>query len=227
VPEAGASNVELAHHISETKTQSQPPGNEILETLEAIVLAIVAVATAWSGYQAALWTGHEEERYAESSKLRVQAEGIQNTATQELLYNAATIVEWLKAEAQADKRLADLFERRILPEFRPAFAEWKKTDPVHNPNAPAGPEVMAGFRSSKADEAAKLNQKASEIFQEGSEGRQRSDDYVRLTVTLATILLLTSISQRFRIHRVRVAMVVVSALLLCVPLYRILTLPRA
>lgn len=86
---------------------------------------------------------------------------------------------------------------------------------------------MAGFRSSKADEAAKLNQKASEIFQEGSEGRQRSDDYVRLTVTLATILLLTSISQRFRIHRVRVAMVVVSALLLCVPLYRILTLPRA
>jgi hypothetical protein len=225
VAEVGDSNVEMAHHLSEKKSQSS--GNELVEIVEAIVLAIVAVATAWSGYQAALWTGRQAELYGESNRLRVQAEGVATAATQELLYNAATIVEWLKAEAHGDKRLADLFERRVLPEFRPSFEEWKKTDPVHNPNAPAGPGALSGFRNPKADEAAKLNLEASEIFQQGTEGRQRSDQYVRLTVTLATILLLTAISQRFRIHRVRVALVVVAAILLCIPIYRILTLPRA
>ena len=223
--EVGDSNVETAHHLSEKKSQSS--GNELVEIVEAIVLAIVAVATAWSGYQAALWTGRQAELYGESNRLRVQAEGVATAATQELLYNAATIVEWLKAETHGDKRLADLFERRVLPEFRPSFEEWKKTDPVHNPNAPAGPGALSGFRNPKADEAAKLNLEASEIFQRGTEGRQRSDQYVRLTVTLATILLLTAISQRFRIHRVRVALVVVAAILLCIPIYRILTLPRA
>jgi len=57
--------------------------------------------------------------------------------------------------------------------------------------------------------------------------RERSDDYVRITVMLATILLLTAISQRFKTHAVRVGLAVLAALLLCFPLYRILTLPRA
>jgi len=41
------------------------------------------------------------------------------------------------------------------------------------------------------------------------------------------VLLLTAISQRFRTHGVRVALIVISLLLLCIPIYRILTLPRA
>ena len=30
---------------------------EVLEIIEALILALVAVATAWSGYQAAKWAG--------------------------------------------------------------------------------------------------------------------------------------------------------------------------
>jgi len=47
----------------------------MLEIGEAVILAVVAIATAWSWYQAALWTGHQSELYGEASKLRVQAEG--------------------------------------------------------------------------------------------------------------------------------------------------------
>jgi hypothetical protein len=46
-------------------------------------------------------------------------------------------------------------------------------------------------------------------------------------VTLATVLLLTAISQRFKIHGVRVGLAAIAALLLCFPLYHLLTLPRA
>jgi hypothetical protein len=198
-----------------------------LEILEAVVLAVVAIATAWSGYQAALWTGHQSELYGQASKLRIEAEGAATYANQERLYNASTVAEWLKAEAHNDKKLADLFERRFLPEFRPAFESWKKTDPLNNLNAPAGPQLMAEYRSSRAAEAEKLNDQASESFEQGTRGRQYSDQYVRATVTLATVLLLIAISQRFNTRSVRIGLLAIAAFMLCFPVYNILTIPRA
>ena len=190
------------------------------------MLAIVAIATAWSGYQAALWTGHQSELYGQASKLRVQAEGAATYANQERLYNASTVVEWLKAEAHGDKKLTDLFERRFLPEFRPAFEAWKKTDPLNNPSAPAGPQLMAEYRSSKTEEAAGLNNRATQVFEEGTRGREYADQYVRATVTLATVLLLIAISQRFKTRRVRVGLLLIAMFLLFFPVYHIATLPR-
>ena len=126
MPEAGGSNIEIAHQLSEHKESSQFLGHEILEIAEAVVLAVVAIATAWSGYQAALWTGHQAELYGQASKLRIQAEGAATYANQERLYNASTVVEWLKAEAHSDKKLAELFERRFLPEFVPPLKLGRK-----------------------------------------------------------------------------------------------------
>src|SRR5215469_16185958 len=175
MPEAGGSNIEVAHHLSEHTASPDSLAREVLEIAEAVVLAIVAIATAWSGYQAALWTGHQSELYGVASKLRVEAQGTETTANQERLYNASAVVEWLKAEAQGNKRLADLFERRMLPEFRPAFEAWKRTDPLHNPDAPVGPSLMAQYRSSKTEEASRLNEEASKVFEEGNKARQHSD----------------------------------------------------
>jgi hypothetical protein len=143
------------------------------------------------------------------------------------LYNASTVVEWLKAEATGQKKLSDLFERRFLPEFRPAFESWKKTDPLNNPDAPPGPFYMPEYRSAKAEEAAKMNEQATKTFEQGDQAREHSDQYVRVTVTLATVLLLMAISQRFKVQSVRVGLAVIAALLLCLPLYYIITLPRA
>jgi len=227
MPEAGGSNIEIAHHLTEHKASTESVGHEILEIVEALILAIVAITTAWSGYQAALWTGHQTELYGQASKLRVEAEGAATYANQERLYNSSTVVEWLKAEAHGDKKLADLFERRLLPEFRPSFEAWKNTDPINNPNAPPGPQSMTAYRSSKTEEAAKLNDQATEVFEQGTRDRQLSDQYVRVTVTLATVLLLMAISQRFKTRGVRLALLVVATLLLCIPVFHILTLPRA
>ncbi len=225
--EAGGSNIEIAQHLSEHKESAQSLGHEILEIAEAVVLAVVAIATAWSGYQAALWTGHQAELYGQASKLRVEAEATATYANQERLYNASTVVEWLKAEAHGDKAMANLFERRFLPEFRPAFESWKKTDPLKNPNAPAGPQLMAEYRSAKTEEAAKLNDQATQRFDEGTRDRQYSDDYVRITVTLATVLLLIAISQRFKTRGVRLGLLAAAVILMSTSVYHILVLPRA
>jgi len=227
MPEIGGHQVEVAHHLSEAKHEEHSMAHEILEIIEAIVLAVVAITTAWSGYQAALWDGHQDELYGQSSHLKIKAEGLANHANQERLYNASTVVEWLKATAQGNKKLADMFERRFLPDIVPAFQAWKATDPLNNPNSPPGPQLMPQYHNAELEEAQKLNEQAAEIFERGTQARQRSDQYVRLTVVLATVLLLMAVSQRFKTHGVRVALAVVAVLLLAFPVIRIFLLPRA
>ena len=86
---------------------------------------------------------------------------------------------------------------------------------------------MPEYRSSKSEQAVSLSDQASEVFDQGTQARQHSDQYVRVTVTLATVLLLLAISQRFKTRGVRLGLLVIAALLLCFPIYRILMLPRA
>lgn len=229
MPEIGETSVEVAHHLGHGRTHGQPHSRLLaaLEIVEAIVLALVAITTAWSGYQAALWDGHQSLLYGQSTKFRVQAQGLEVQSNQEMMYDAATVVEWLKAEAHGDTKLADLFERRLLPEFRPAFEAWKKTDPIHNPDAPAGPIKMSEYHNITAERAASLNQQATEVFEQGTQAREFADKYVRMTVILATILLLTAISQRFRSQGIRIGLIMIAFLLLCIPIWSIFTLPRA
>ena len=227
--ERGGANIEIAHKLNEAEEHGSHPKSkwiEVLEIAEAIILALVAIATAWSGYQAAKWDGKQDELYEQSTKLRVQAQGLATRGGQEQIYDASTVVEWIKAESSGNRKLAELFERRFRPEAKVAFDAWKKTDPLTNPDAPAGPLMMKEYYNAHAEESAKLSQEATEEFEQGSKARSTSDDYVRVTVFLATVLLLTAISQRFKTRNVRVGLAVVAFLLICVPLYRIITLPR-
>src|SRR5260370_29450498 len=171
MPEAGGINIEVAQQLNEGRGHRSPEHSgihEILEIVEAIVLALVACATAWSGYQAARWGAQQSQLYGRSSKLRVEAAAFSVRSNQERQYNASNVNEWLKAEVHEETNLAELFERRFLPEFRPAFEAWKKTDPLHSPNAPAGPTLMSEYRDSHAAEFTTLDHEATELFDHGT-----------------------------------------------------------
>jgi len=227
--ERGGANIEIAHKLNESEEgggQHHSRWLGVLEVIEAIVLALVAIATAWSGYQSARWDGLQDELYAKSTRLRVEAQGLITRSGQEQTYNASAVAEWIKAEAAGNEKVAAMFERRILPDFRPTFEEWKKTDPLNNPNSPAGPALMPGYHNATAEAAAKRTEEATEAFEQGAAARGVSDKYVRATVVLATVLLLTAISQRFKTQKVRMGLAILAFFLLCIPLYRVLTLPH-
>ena len=95
---------------------------EVIEIIEALILALVAVATAWSGYQAAQWAGKRAELYAKASRLRVTAEGLATLAGQERIYDTDTFDSWLAAKLDGKAETAAFFERRFRDEYRPAFA---------------------------------------------------------------------------------------------------------
>lgn len=227
--EAGEVSIEIAHHLSEAaRVGGREPSRktEILEFLEAIVVAIVAVATAWSGYQAARWDGQQMFLYGRSSKLRIEAQGTELRGNQVQIYDSLTVDEWLKAEAAGETNLAGLFERRLSAEFRPAFEAWKQTDPLHDLKAPDSPMSMKEYHKAAADESVTLNRQATDMFEQGAQARDRADQYVRVTVSLATVLLLAALSQRFRTTTIRAALIALAFLGLFAPMWRVLTLPR-
>jgi hypothetical protein len=227
--ERGGPNIEIAHKLNESEeyeADHRSPSLGVLEIVEAIVLATVAIATAWSGYQSARWDGLQDELYAKSSRLRVEAAALQTRSGQEQTYDASAAAEWIKAEAAGNQKVAQMFARRMRPEFRPAFEAWVKLDPINNTNAPPGPMAMPEYRNAHAEEAAKRGEEATEAFEHGAAARAISDKYVRATVTLATVLLLVAISQRFRTQRVRTGLAIVAILLVCLPVLRVILLPR-
>src|SRR5437763_5558719 len=82
---------------------------EAIEIIEAVILALVAVATAWSGYQAARWAGLRAENYAEASRLRVTAEGLATLAGQERIYDSDTFNSWLAAKLDGKEKGGGVF----------------------------------------------------------------------------------------------------------------------
>src|SRR5437899_8631446 len=122
---------------------------ETIEIIEAVILALVAVATAWSGYQAARWAGMRAENYAEASRLRVTAEGLATLAGQERIYDSDTFNSWLAAKLDGKAEAAEFFERRFRDEYRPAFTACLNTDPFNNAQAPPGQIFIHQYNNTK------------------------------------------------------------------------------
>ena len=109
----GNINAELAEHLREHgEHDEQAAGRrpsrrriETIEILEAILLAVVAVATALSGYQAALWDGESAKEYATSSRLRSESVEKHLESNQVVAYNADTLNAWLQASVAGDEEL--------------------------------------------------------------------------------------------------------------------------
>jgi hypothetical protein len=199
---------------------------EVIEIIEALILALVAVATAWSGYQAASWAGRRAEQYAQATRIRITGEGLVTLAGQERIYDSDTFNSWLAAKLDGKEEAARLFERRFPDEYRPAFAAWLATDPFKNAQAPPGPIFMPEYHNANHEQFLGLNKEASAVAEQGTKSGETGDQYVRITVFLATVLLITAIGQRFHFKLVRIVFMILAFLLLCLPLWQLLMLPR-
>ncbi|MGZ4908647.1 MAG: hypothetical protein ACXV5F_08360 [Halobacteriota archaeon] len=227
MPEAGGSNIEIAHKLSEGN-QKKPRSSRFkleIEILEVIILALVAISTAYSGYQAAQWDGHQALLYAQASSLNVKGNELITSDGQDLLFNTNTLNAWLNAEMQGNQTAAKFYENRFLPEYKIAFDAWVKLDPLNNSSAPPGPRYMPEYHSAKLEEGNNLTAAAGSKIIEGTNDRSIADSYVRSTVFLATVLVLIVLSQRFEIQSVRRALVVLSLVLLVFGIGSLLVLP--
>ena len=221
-------NMEVAHKLSEQEASGAHRGrwHELLEVVEVAILAIVAVATAWSGLQAAKWDGRQSLLYGQATRDRFQAEAASTLAGLQLSADASMFTGWLQARAAGDTQLQAIYVRRFTPDYRDAYEAWLKTDPFVNPAAPPGPAAMPSYHNPNQDAANRLNAAAAATFDQGTTARDNADRYVRDTVLFASVLFLVAVAQRFKAIRARIAIGVIAFGLLTFVIISVAQLPR-
>jgi len=227
VPES--SNIEIVERLAEhrdAESAKKSWQDLVVEILEAVLLGVVAVATAWSAYHAAKWDGHEAELYAQASTLRIEANELVTLGGQQRLLDVSTFNTWIQAKNEGRDELAELYVRRFSDEFKIAFDAWLKTDPFSNPTAPPGPSFMPEYRNPQILQGAATNHEASRIFDEGTVARKQSEEYTGTTVVLAPVLFLVALAPRFQSRRVRFALLLLTGGLAVYALVTILGFPR-
>jgi hypothetical protein len=210
----------------ERSEKQHAPWEVAVEIIEVIVLAFVAVATAWSGFQAGKWESRQSLFYGRAFTQRFQADTASTFGSQELAANSAIFTAWLQAHAEGNAQLQSQYAARFTSDYKQAFNAWLATHPFTNPNAPSGPAAMPQYSNSYISEATRLNDQASLTFDQGTSARDTSDEYLRYTVLLASILFLIALAQRLKDRVARIGLNVVAIGVLIYALSEVLTLPR-
>ncbi len=218
-PEVGK---EIEHHSRHTTREQR---DRILSIAEAVLLSLVALLAGWSGYAAAKWSTESRVALAEALAAQTEANRGNLEALELRNFDSSTFEAWFAAYTAGSEPAMALAERRFRPEFRTAFDAWRATNPESNPQAPPGPSYMPQYRQPQLARAARLDREADAAFAEGVEAGERSDDYVRTTVFLATVLFLVGISTQFPLRGVRYGLVAVGAVLLVFSVVQLAQLP--
>lgn len=175
------------------------------DLLATILLAVAAVATAWSSYQSARWSGVQADDYSDANAARIESNRATTQAGQQAQVDVLTFTQWVDAYANGEKRLANFYYERFRPEFKPAVEAWVATRPLHTPGAPSSPFAMPRYRlAANAESTARLAD-AEDAAAEAREANQRSDNYVLAVVLFAAALFFAGISTKLRMPRQQLA----------------------
>ena len=196
-----------------------------MSIVEAVLLSLVAVLAAYSGYAAAKWGTKSSVTLASASAARTKANRADTEAIVTRTLDSASFNAWFTAFTAGNADAERLAEKRMRPGYRPAFNAWQATDPSHNPRAPAGPSYMPQYVVPQAAAARAYDTQADALFATGSKAGATADKYIRATVFLATVLFLVGISGHFRIRQARMGLVGAGGLLLAFAVIQLLGLP--
>jgi hypothetical protein len=222
------------HELSEPPEQPEdgakqkPSGHERWMEFGAVVLlSLATLATAWSGYQAALWSGEQSQRYSQASALRVRADEQNVRGGQLQLGDLMLVNGWFNAIETSNKKLANDYRRRFRPAFRPVFNAWLALDPLNNPRAPPGPTYMPQYHPAPFAAGVALNARADRVFTEGTQAKTNDDRHILSTVFFAAVLFLAAVSLRLDWRPLRLTVLAFGATMFAGALVFVLTLPTA
>jgi hypothetical protein len=169
-----------------------------VELLATVLLAVAAVATAWSTYQSTRWRGEQAVDTSRATAARIQSSQASTRAGQLTQVDIATYIQWVNADVAGDAKLARFYRERFRPEFRPAFDAWLATRPRTNRNAPLTPFAMPQYRVSEAVKSEQLNAAAGVHADAAGAANQRADNYILAVVLFAASLFFAGIATKLR-----------------------------
>jgi hypothetical protein len=185
---------------------SPPQRTDRLEIAATVLLALAAVATAWSSYQASRWNGEQAKAASRATAARIESSRASSRADAETQVDVATFTQWVNAYALRQTELADFYFKRFRKEFKPAVNAWIATRPLRNADAPLTPFAMPQYRLAARQEAAQLDARAETLSASARTNVQRSTNYVLGVVLFAVALFFAGMSTKLRSRRLQTAL---------------------
>ena len=196
-----------------------------VELVATVLLAVAAVATAWSGYQATRWNGEQAKASSRTNAIRIDAARAQGLSEAQKEVDVATFIQWVDAYAHRETELTTFYARRFREEFKPAFTAWLATEPLTNANAPLTPFVMPQYRLAAEEEAERLDAEAEVSAAQVRRNIQRSSNYVLGVVLFSVALFFAGTSTKLANPRLRAVTVGVGCVVFLGTLVWIATSP--
>jgi hypothetical protein len=217
---------ELEKHAKHTGVHDGSDRRDrIISITEALLLSIVTIVAAWSGYSAAKWGTASSLELAKASATRAKANRAYQQALTFRVADATTFNAWFTARIAGNVDGARVAEKRFRPDYRVAFDAWLARLPFSNPDAPPGPQDMPQYKPTGEAASERLDAQADADYSEAQHAAKTGDNYIRTTVILASVLFLVGISSHFPIRAARLCLTILGAALLVFAAVLILQLP--
>jgi hypothetical protein len=184
-----------------------------VEVAATVLLALAAVSTAWSSYQATRWNGEQAKTAARVNKTRIDAARAADLANAQQEIDVATFMQWVDSYARGETELVDFYRERFRAEFKPAFNAWIATKPLKTKGAPQTPFAMPEYRLAAKAEAAELDRRAEVLSAQVRQYIQRGSNYVLGVVLFAVALFFAGMSTKLTARGLREAMLVIGYLI--------------
>jgi hypothetical protein len=211
--------------VTATNTTAEPARHDWVEIVATVLLAVAAVATAWSSYQANRWNGETTKATSRVNALRVDAARAQGLAQAQTQVDIATFIQWVNATATDEPELAEFYTARFRPEFKPAFDAWLATDPLTDPDAPPTPFAMDEYQLQAQADVERLDAEEELATATVRRNIQRSANYVLAVVLFAVALFFAGMSAKLRGTGPRKALLTVGCVVFLGTLAWIATFP--
>ncbi len=186
-----------AHHLHRPRWFRD---EDIIEIIEAVLLSLATIVTAWSAYQAALWDGEQSALYTEASAARAEGNRLSGLADTQVTVDLSEYETWLAAETEGDSQLATLIRRQMRDGLAAALDAWIEAGGLERTRnaVPASPFSMPEYQVAERGESDARIAEAEEHFKDGEEANRRSDKYVLVTVVFALVLFVVGIGSKFK-----------------------------
>lgn len=197
------------------------------ETLSVVMTSMAAVATAWSAFEAAIWSGRQTFALADATKLRQLSSEARLEGDQQQAFDASMFIAYAGAYADGNETFSQFLYQRFPPRLKTATDAWLATKPLESKDAPPHPLMMAEYKIEAHERALVLGKEADDALVVGGRANRTSDIYVLGTVLLATIILLASLGPRLRRRNPRRVMLLMGGVALLFAIGWLATRPVA
>ncbi|WP_231955769.1 hypothetical protein [Occultella aeris] len=172
-------------------SKHEAEGKSPADILTVFLLSLIAVLTAWCGFESSKWGGEMSIAFSQASSARIQSTAAEAQANAARQYDLTVYTQWVLAVEAQDTELRDFIEERFSPEFAVAFEAWEAGG-----REALGPFTVPEYVPPGTLESVALADRADAKFEEALDYNQRGDNYTLLTVLFALVLFLTAMSQR-------------------------------